>query len=174
MQTPFRRAAVACCAVFVAALLLRPQISEAIVVRGDDLSYRGEMRRAHRMYERALVLDSGNAVALDRLAFEAIRGGRPEAMGSMIARLAAARIESDPMLVEDRAMLELKAHRYADAERDFRAYAQHVKDARASTFAGWSAARAGRRELAIGDFTLALTYDPSFTPARSALHRIAR
>ncbi|MBV8489399.1 MAG: hypothetical protein JO199_02625, partial [Candidatus Eremiobacteraeota bacterium] len=64
-----RRVALAAGSLLIAAVLFRPQIADALVVRGDEALYRAQPRQALAYYGRALWFDRGSATAVDRFAF---------------------------------------------------------------------------------------------------------
>jgi Tfp pilus assembly protein PilF len=171
-----RRLAVASTGITLAAILLRGQISSALVVRGDDLNYRGDGARARLMYTRAIAVDPSNGVAVDRFAFAAVIAHRQELRTPAI-RVATAylrRHPNDSRVLTDRALLYQAEQAYVQACRDFSSAAMLDGDVQAFTFAGFDALHAHLPRLASADFARALASDPHFIPARRGLERVSK
>lgn len=154
-------------------MLLRGQISSALVVRGDDYDVRGQMQDATRMYKRAIAFDSSNEIAVDRLCFKEAITHRPALVTDAIEN-ATRYLQWHPRSVSiraDRALANEIAKRYSDAERDFEAAAQDDHQARTYTFAGFAALRAGHRNHAAALFSRAEAIDPAFVPALHGAER---
>lgn len=140
-----RRVLVALVALIAASAILRPQISLALVNRGDDFLYRAKIDRAVQYYRRALAVDPRSAVAADRYAFFAQHENRRDNEEEVLRFCTAfLRVREDSEVRADRALANLKLHRYVDAERDFDRAATSSRDPRYLAFAALSAARAGR------------------------------
>jgi tetratricopeptide (TPR) repeat protein len=170
-----RRALVVGIALAASAALLHSQLSSALVSRGDDLTYRGEDRRAMDLYSRALALDPKNTVAIDRYAFSALTMHDTSGERRAIA-LASAVLEREPYNVTiryDRALCNQALHLRAAAAADFEAIGRHERDARALLFAALDFQRTDlsrARTLA----RLAVAIEPSFAPARRDLARMGK
>lgn len=166
-----RRFTIAAIALSISAVLLRSQMSSALVLRGDDLAYRGNSHRALVMYRRALAFDSQNAVAVDRLAFTETITHRPGLVADAV-RVATRYLNHHPddaTVLADRALASQILRRYGDAARDFAIAARITGDAQTATFAGFAALHAGNRAGARRLFTRARAVDPSFAPAMRGL-----
>ncbi len=170
----WRRLALSVFALMISALLLRGQLSSAIVLRGDQEAYVGHDARANALYLRALYVDPHNAVAVDRFAFGSLSGHRPAFMrrGIVVASQYLSRTPRDTTVLMDRALLEEALDRFADAERDFSRVASLRGSAQAYTFAGFAALRAGDRRGAVAYWHGAAKIDASYAPARMALARM--
>ncbi len=170
----WRRLALSALALMVSALLLRGQISSAIVLRGDQEAYVGHDAHANALYLRALYVDPHNAVAVDRFAFGTLSGHRPRMMrrGIRVASRYLIQTPRDATVLMDRALLEEALGHFADAERDFGRVALLRASAQAYTFAGFAALRAGDRKGAVAYWHGAARIDASYVPARVALARI--
>lgn len=168
-----RKALVVIVALAAAAIALRPQMSSALVVRGDDLAYRGDAARALTMYGRAIAFDRNNESAVDRYTFEGAISHKPalerKAVGISSAFLR--RYPQDATVLADRALCYAILRDYVRAERDFARAGELARDPRALTFAGFSALRANRRELARAHFLSALRVDETYEPAVRGLVR---
>ena len=169
-----RRLLCAFAGIAVAALLLRGQLADALVTRGDDATRNGEGGAAMRAYERALVFDPRSAVAADRLAFAlAIRHERRSAEASIaVATTALMFRPDDGPLAADRAFAEMELRRWGDAERDFAAAGLHTSDARYDHLAARMALRRGDRRSARAYAARAAAADPAFHPAAALLRRL--
>jgi len=168
-----RKVAVVGCALTISAMVLRPQVSSALVTRGDDLAYRGDAARARMMYARALALDTNNLAALDRFAFSAMMSHDRLQVSLAIPLLnpVLARHPSEVNLRLDRALCEQALNRRADAARDFEYIGLRTRDARALTFA---ALDTNDRTRARALLDRAIAYDPRFIPALKDLTRLER
>lgn len=166
-----RRACVAAFALTLAAPILRMPMSFAIVARGDDFLYRGHPERAVTYYARAVAIDDANDVAVDRLVFFTLERGTREDVGRALdAADRFLRTHEDANVRADRALCNLKLHRYGDAAADFGIAGRTLRDARYLTFAGWASLFEGRRSAARSFWTEAGAL--GFAPARSALERL--
>jgi tetratricopeptide (TPR) repeat protein len=162
-------------ALCVGALLVRPQISSALVVRGDEMTMRANIPRALEFYRRAIWFDSSNGVAVDRFAFTAMMSHDRQDIGAAVA-MTTTNLHRDPenrVLLFDRAMCERILDRQAQAERDFANLGRLARDPQAYTFAGFAAQRMGQSARAQRWWRLALSIRPSFVPAIRALARRA-
>ena len=170
----WRRLALSAFALMISTLLLRGQISSAIVLRGDQEAYVGNGAHANALYLRALYVDPHNAVAVDRFAFGSLSGHRPAIMrhGLRVASRYLSEAPRDTIVLMDRALLEEALARFADAKRDFGRVASLRGSAQAYTFAGFAALRAGDRKGAVAYWRVAARIDASYLPARIALTRV--
>ncbi len=170
---PLRRIALALLGIAAAAWILRPQISDALVVRGDEFLYRADGRRALEYYRRALTVDGDDEAAADRFAFVAAllrdRGANDEALRETSAYLQ--RHPDDAIVRMDRAMAYRAAGLSRAALADFSVVGARTSDPRAFTFAGYAAERSGDRPLARRLWRAALALQPGFIAAERALER---
>jgi Tfp pilus assembly protein PilF len=172
-RATIRRFSLALTGIGVSALLLRSQVSISMVVRGDDLLYRGQTTRALQMYERAQAFDGDDEAAVDRYAFAAFLSRRPVLVQRGIAATTVflKRHPHAAAILNDRALLDHAASAFADAARDFARVGGSLHDPRAFTFAGFDALRAGDARGAKANFERALALNAHFLPA---LHGLAR
>jgi tetratricopeptide (TPR) repeat protein len=168
-----RRGGVIAVAVSLALWLLRPQVSSALVTRGDDLTFRGENARALAIYARALAIDPANTVAADRFAFAALLSHDASAQerGVSVATRALRLEPSNLSLRYDRALCAQALGWHALAADDFEAIGRRSRDPRALLFAALDVRKADLRR-ARSLLRLALAIAPSFEPARRDLYRI--
>jgi tetratricopeptide (TPR) repeat protein len=171
-----RRVAVVVTALVVAAVVLRPQLSSALLTRGDTLAYWGYRQEARRAYERALAFDASNGAAADRLVFDSAVSGDRDAIGEGVA--AATRFLAlqphDAAVLMDRAFCYQHLGAYELAADDFYSAGVIARDARALMFAALDKRRlrddVGSRRL----LREAVAVDPRFVPAARALRRSLR
>lgn len=172
-KATLRNVAVVGCALAISALVLRPQVSSALVTRGDELSLRGDAARARVLYRRAYALDNGNLAALDRFAFAAMmshdRSQVAAAIGLVTSRLG--RDGDDANLRMDLALCEQDLNMRREAERDFERIGMQRHDARALTFAALDTSNMPYSRALLAR---AIAYDPGFLPARRDLARLRR
>jgi tetratricopeptide (TPR) repeat protein len=171
--SPLRRTVLAALGVGIAAALLRPQLADALVVRGDEFLYRGDPARSLEFYRRALVADPDDGAAVDRFAFAATslrdRAALAEAIGRACDYLR--RHPEDTAVRMDRAMAY---RRFGDARRalaDFALVGARTADPRALTFAGFEARGLGESNLARRFWRSAVAVRPRFPAAVRALER---
>jgi len=150
MTRPFsrtRRFAIAAAAFAVALPLFRTQVAESLVIRGDDLFYRGRRADALEHYRRALFLDPGLASGADRIFFVSIQDRSPErrAQAAAVVARALQHHPDDATLLADRALYEVTQRHYAEAERDYAAAGTAAGNAQDLLFAGWAARHAANR-----------------------------
>lgn len=166
-----RRACVAAFALMLAAPVLRTPMSFAIVARGDDFLYRGQPERAAAYYARAVSIDDTNDVAVDRYVFFTLeRGRRRDVLHALEAADHFLHAHEDANVRADRALCNLKLHRYREAAADFGIAGRALRDARYLTFAGWASFFEGRRTAARSFWAEAGAL--GFAPAKSALERL--
>lgn len=171
--TPVRRSAVALLGIAAAAWILRPQISDALVVRGDEFLYRADPGRALDYYRRALTVDEDDGAAADRFAFVATTTRDPRANAEALRETSAylQRHPDDAIVRMDRAMAYRAAGLSAAAVSDFSLVGARTNDPRAFTFAGYAAERSGDATLARRLWRAALALQPGFVAAKHALER---
>jgi tetratricopeptide (TPR) repeat protein len=173
IRTCIRRLFLALLGIATSAALLRPQLAQSLVIRGDDLAYRGNLSRSMAMYRRAIWFDAKNDTAVDRIAFGALMTHRRADIESGIDTTSEylAQHPNDAVILMDRGLLLQVIRRYAGAERDFTAVGRRIHDARALTFAGFDAYHAGARKRARALWREAVAFDPNFLPAQRAMRR---
>jgi tetratricopeptide (TPR) repeat protein len=166
-----RRAAIAVIALAIAGYILRPQISQALVLRGDDRFYRGSAVDALRYYRRAVAIDPNDASALDRYLFGALslRDRNCAHDGVALATEYLRRHPADDAVRMDRAMAFRLLADWNGALGDFYRVGVRKRDPAALTFAGYAALSLGRHRQACAMWRLALAFDPAFRAARHAL-----
>ena len=174
MSRPFsrlRRFLLAGTALGISALVFRGQFAQSLVVRGDDLSYQGRSLQALSHYARAHWLDPNSAVATDRYTFTLMQRHTGTTLNTAIgvASEFLHKHPSDATILEDRAICYLLQGRYRQARGDFVHAAQLSSSARCYVFAGWAALHAGDSNGAKQLWKRALTIDPAFRPAYTAL-----
>ena len=170
---PLRRTALALLGIAGAAWILRPQISDALVVRGDEFLYRADSRRALDYYRRALAVDGDDGAAADRFAFVAAMTRDPRANAEALRETSAylQRHPDDSIVRMDRAMAYRAAGISRGALEDFSLVGARTNDPRAFTFAGYAAQRSGDAPLARRLWRAALALQPGFVAAKRALER---
>jgi tetratricopeptide (TPR) repeat protein len=152
-------------------MLFRPQLSLAVVSRGDEFLYRGRMERAVDYYARAISLDANSDVAVDRYAFFRTQLHDEGAIRACLAvadRFLAH--HEDPTIRADRALCNLRAHKYGQASNDFARAGYALHDSGYLTFAGWAALHAGDTGAARALWRAAAV--SGFEPAREALRQL--
>jgi len=169
-----RRFALAVTGVALSAWLLRPQLADALVVRGDGLLYASRMQAALRAYGRAIAIDGDDAGAVDRYSFFASTTRDRRAMAQAMAVTSAflARHPDDVAIRFDRAMAERRLGWEGNALVDFATIAMRTGDARAWTFAGYAAAALGCRALARSYWRFAIEREAHFPAASDGLRRV--
>lgn len=171
MSTVLRRLSVAAVAVAIAAIMLRPQLSMTATLRGDEFAALGQTARSSAAYERALVLDPENGVAVDRLLTAAVLHDRELLREEIVRATIYLHAHSDVRVLEDRALAYQVSQRFSEAAADFTAVGRRGHDARALTFAAFDVRRLGDTYRANALLREALRVDPAFRPARRALRR---
>lgn len=166
-----RRVALALTGVLVAGYLLRPQVSQALVVRGDERLYRGSPADALIYYRRAIEADPLDAAAIDRFAFGAVslRDRRAVRDAIDLSSRYLRRRPYDDGIRMDRAMAYRLIGDWRHAVDDFERVGVRKRDATALTFAGYAAWALRERPRAIGLWRKALAAQPDFRAARHAL-----
>lgn len=170
---PLRRIFVAAAAVAASAILLRAQIADALVVRGDEFLYRSNSAAALRYYSRALHFDAGSATALDRLLFVAVYLRDRVATHDAVLRAAGylSRRPDDDVIRMDRAMACRALGENQDARDDFAVAGYRSRDARALALAGFAAKAMGRHGAAYRLWRAAAVLAPGMPAVRHALAR---
>jgi hypothetical protein len=168
------RSVLICVAAAACALILaRRPIADSLVVRGDSAAMRAQPAIALAYYRRAISVDAGDAVAVDRFSFGALLHRNPPTM-QLAIRLCTAFLQQNPSdrtIRFDRALLFRATGNVERAEFDFAIDGDLAHDARALTFAGLIARAAGRGHEARLYWRRALSYLPGFLPALRALSR---
>jgi tetratricopeptide (TPR) repeat protein len=161
----------AVCSLVCAAILFRPQLGDALIIRGDDYLYRGDSAQALERYRRALAIAPFSQAAVDRYIFVSIQRQTPGALSSAveIATRYLSTFPDDETIRADRALCYLHLRRYVEAQLDFEHAAHTSNSATDYVFAGWAAKHAGQRRAAQRLWRQALTAQPHFGPARLAL-----
>jgi tetratricopeptide (TPR) repeat protein len=158
----------------VSVLLLRVQIADALIVRGDEMLIRNSYAAASTMYARALWFDRGSAIAIDRLVFVALQERTPKALHAATA-LASGYLgthQADQTVLFDRALCYLKLRNYHAAYADFSRAAGLSGDPQQYTFAGWAARRTGDVKDAAASWSRALRLRHGYKPAAVALSEL--
>ena len=166
-----RRVAVALFALLSGALLFRPQLAGALVDRGDQYFYRGNLVQAQHRYRRALFVDPESEVAADRYVFSGMQLGSADTLQDA-ARVADHYLKIHPQdaaLLADRGLCYLRLRRYEFAEADFTASAKLLHSAQYYVFAGWAARRERDNLRARSLWRAALAVQPGYAPALAAL-----
>jgi tetratricopeptide (TPR) repeat protein len=167
-----RRIALALTGIVISAYLLRPQVSEALVIRGDERLYRGSAVDALGYYRRAIVTDPLDAAAIDRFAFGAVSLRTPALVRDAIelsSRYLRRRPDDDVVRM-DRAMAFRLLRDWRHAADDFARVGERDRDATALTFAGYAAEALRDEKRAAALWREALAVDPGFRAARRALN----
>ena len=167
----FRRIALALTGIVLSAYLLRPQISQALVIRGDERLYRGSAADALIYYRRAIEADPTDGDAVDRFSFGAIslRNRALVRAGIEFASEYLRRRPEDDVVRMDRAMACRLVGDWRCAADDFERAGVRKRDATALTFAGYAALALHQRTRAIALWQRALTVNSGFVAARHAL-----
>jgi tetratricopeptide (TPR) repeat protein len=176
MESASRRLGMALTAVAAAGLLLRGEISGALVVRGDEMLVRNDYRGASARYLRALAFAPDSDVAVDRLLFAAMQDRSPAMLSegiSIASRYLRDRPASATVLF-DRGLSLLLVKAYRRAFFDFRAAAIITGDPQQFVFAGWAAKRAGSPGIAIALWKRAIALRHRYRPALLALKEMKR
>jgi tetratricopeptide (TPR) repeat protein len=169
--TPARRFGVVVLALLAAAVLLRAQVADALVVRGDDLLYQNRRDAALVHYARALTIDPQSATAADRYIFVQMERHTEPALAEALSEASRylGRHASDVEILADRAMCYLRTGRYTEASKDFARAGRLAKQPRFYVFAGWAAKRAHDGGAARRLWHAALALDSGYGPALAAL-----
>jgi tetratricopeptide (TPR) repeat protein len=168
--SPLRRAALACVSCVLAAMLFRGQIAAALVVRGDELLFRGDLSGAAQRYRRALIVDAGSATATDRYVFVQMRMRTAASIADGVnVATKYLRHTADAPILADRALCYLIQRDYAGAQRDFEEATALTRDPAYAVFAGWAAHRRHRVREARALWRFALHLRRGYVPAEVAL-----
>lgn len=170
----WRRCLCAVTAIGAAFLVLRPQLAQALVVRGDGLLYQGRSDLAIGYYRRALSVEGDSEAAVDRLASFAFESHNRSIITRVLPDISAfIRRHGDRVAIRfDRGLCyeSLRDFRHAEADFASAGYAGH--DARSLEFAGFAALHQVKPARARRYFRDALRFDASLRPAKRALVRI--
>ena len=168
-----RKLTLALFATAVSAVILRADLSSALVTRGDALAYFGQRDAARSAYAKALFFDPRNAVAADRYAFDAAMTYDSQTLRGCIsiASRYLAKAPRDGAVLMDRALCYQHERCLELAVVDFRRAGEVARDARAFMFAALDERALHRPAAARELFEKALATDPSFLPARRELAR---
>lgn len=169
-----RRLCLACIGIGLSAWVLRPQLADALVLRGDACLYGAQPFSALRYYRRAAWIDPSDGVAVDRFAFVAMTTHEPAALreGIGLASSYLRRRGDDDVVRMDRAMAYRALRDPGRALEDFAAVGRRTRDVRALTFAGYAAAAVGQSVRARALWRSALALAPGFPAALHALTRL--
>lgn len=109
------------CALVLAGVFFRNQLSSALVTRGDEAATLGDVPSAMRAYARSILIDPSNDVGLDRLAFRlATSTHRDDARIAIeLVRAPLRQKPDDGPLVADRAFAEVRLDQLSQARDDF-------------------------------------------------------
>lgn len=168
-----RRLVLTAVAIAIAGVIVRGQLADALVVRGDEFLYRARPSTALRYYRRALWFDARSGIAVDRFLFVALTTRTADALhaGIAIASNYLTRNPRDDVVLMDRAMAYRAVGRPELALADFESVGERRKDSRALTFAGFAAQAVGQTARARVLWKAALSVAPGFPPAKRALER---
>ncbi len=168
-----RRFAIASMAILAAGLLMRAQLSSALVVRGDEYLYRARPAEAARFYRRALFFDASDAAAIDRIDVLAILAHNAGQLRSAVwvssAYLAAH--PGDATIRADRALVYRLLGRDDRAQADFGIAGAQRGDPLDLSFAASLARAHGNLARARTYWRAALKSDPRYAPALRGLGR---
>ena len=158
-------------AIVIVGVGMRPLLSMAICLRGDAILASLGPRYARYYYERARLFDSGNTVALDRIAFMTLLRPFPDAIAHILSD-PEIETSSDSGILLDRALLEERSRRFLHASNDFKILARRFRSSRYMLFA--ALLERGRRPKSTvrTDLEAALRLDPRNGLARRALLRL--
>jgi tetratricopeptide (TPR) repeat protein len=167
-----RRTSVALVGVVLAAQMLIPAISSALVTRGDTLLYARDVRALEK-YRTALFLDPANTDAADRYVFAAfLSRQRTQLVEAVdVARSVLARDPKDSALRMDRALCLQLLKRYAEARADFEVAGKQRADVQALALAAADARKTGDIAASYRLLLSAHRIDPSYKPVVVALAR---
>ncbi|MGB8519184.1 MAG: hypothetical protein WCD38_03385 [Candidatus Tumulicola sp.] len=168
---PARRVALAAAAVAVSGILLRGQVADALVVRGDEFLYRSNSKAALRYYRRALRFDANNTVALDRVLFVSTLLRNRTQMRDAVERSTGYldRRPDDDAIRMDRAMACRALGDASTAAADFAIAGYRTRDARALALAGFASRTVADERAAVRLFRAALVLAPKMPAALHAL-----
>jgi tetratricopeptide (TPR) repeat protein len=167
-----RRIALALIGIVASGYLLRPQISQALVVRGDERLYRGSATEALGYYRRAIETDPLDGSAVDRFAFSAVSLRKPMLVRDAIELSSQylRRRPDDDVVRMDRAMAFRLLGNWKNAADDFARVGKRERDVTALTFAGYAARALHDDKRATALWREALGVNSTFRAARRALH----
>lgn len=168
-----RRITLALTGIVMSGYLLRPQISQALVIRGDERLYRGSAADALIYYRRAIAADPLDGSAVDRFAFGAVSLRKPALVRDAIELSSQylRRRPDDDVVRMDRAMAFRLLRDWRHAADDFARAGERERDATALTLAGYAAKALHEEKRATALWRQALVFDRSFRAARRALNK---
>lgn len=123
--------------IVIASLLLRTQIADALVLRGDEFLVRNDLTRARTHYWRALWIDGASSAAVDRTIYVAVLLRNPAELNHAIALASAflRRFPGDAAIRADRGLCYLLVRRYSLAAEDYSRAAHETRDPQIRMFA---------------------------------------
>jgi Flp pilus assembly protein TadD len=159
-------------ALLLAAPILRPSLSSALVTRGDALLYARDSR-AREKYSLAMWMDPGNTGAADRYVFAGFLTQEPSELedASRVASLVLQSYPHDASVRMDRALCLQRLKRYRLAAQDFEQVGRERADVQALALAASDARISGDAAAARRLLFAAEHIDPSYLPVRIALER---
>jgi tetratricopeptide (TPR) repeat protein len=174
--TVMRRFLLALTGIAVAAAILRPQLADSLVIRGDGYLYRAKPLSALAFYERALWIDPQNEVAVDRYAFVSMTTHTlPEIAQSIRMTSAFLHAHPDDAVVRlDRAQAYRASGDLRHALDDFARVGLRWRDPQALAFAGYAAYATGRTAVARRLWRAALDVQPGLLAALDGLKKSDR
>ncbi|HEV2262065.1 MAG TPA: hypothetical protein VGR69_07265 [Candidatus Rubrimentiphilum sp.] len=121
----------------VAAVLLRTQIADALVLRGDEFLVRNKLVQAQVHYQRALWFDDTSTAAVDRTIYVAmLQRGRAELKNAItLASAFLRRFPEDDVVRADRGLCYLLVKKYRLAAKDYDRTAADTHDLQTRIFA---------------------------------------
>jgi tetratricopeptide (TPR) repeat protein len=174
--TRARRVCLALSGIAIAAWILRPQLADSLVLRGDGFLYRAKPLSALRFYERAVAIDPQNEVAVDRYAFVAMTTHAAPAIAHSI-RFASAFLRAHPddaVVRLDRAQAYRASGHFGEALQDFARVGLRRRDPAALAFAGYAAYATGQAATARRYWRAALELQPDLPAALDGLKKTRR
>lgn len=171
---PVRRVALCFITTALAAVLFRGPVAEGIATRGDVGFQSGDVGAALKFYRRAARFDVRSDVALERLTTLAMTSG-DRALMAEVMPLADRHLQvrpDDAKVLQNRALLESKLGRRADADRDLARVAAITDDANVVEFGARRALARGDRRTAVTLYRRVLELQPGRASAREALARL--
>lgn len=108
-------------ALAASACLMRSQVAQALVDRGDNYFGYGAPHAAQVYYERAIALDGSNSIAVDRYIFLMMQKHTPAAArrAVQVATTYLTGHRDNAVIFADRALCRLVLRDYPGARRDF-------------------------------------------------------
>ncbi len=171
LANPSGRIIAALAAIVMVGVGMRALLSTAISLRGDSILASLGPRYARPYYVRARWFDSGNSIALDRIAFMTLLRPFPNAVANLLSD---PQIETttDSGILLDRALLEERSRRFGPAAYDFKILARRFGNSRDMLFAALLERGRLSNSIVRAALEAALKLDPKNTLARRALSRL--